>query len=445
MSSTTTDHQAEQAVLGAVLLDASVIPGLGLTANDFARPEHRRIFEAAMAIVVDGGTVDAVLVAERMKGAGRLEYLVDLAEACATPANAGAYAEIVRRGSLRRHALAKLAEAQDEVQRGARPVADVMADVAASAEGMASDNAHAPLTMSDVITRAMAAAHDAYERRKQGGVVGAPSGLAALDARVGGLIGPRLMIIAGRPGVGKTALATQWALHSANRGFRVGICSMEMSDSETGMRSLAVCAGLNAAALARGTSDEYQRLQGLVTSNKLAAIRALPIRFDFDSFSLSAITARISEWRRSERIDFAIVDHIGLIEAEGFSSRVEQLGAISRTLKKLAKRLQIPIVALSQLNRRVEQEKRVPVLADLRDSGNLEQDADAVLMLHGVGEPDAHGVIDVEIGPLKLRDGVKGWLPCKFKFDGRTQRFREIAVEGTRVSAEPSARRRGGQ
>jgi len=195
------------------------------------------------------------------------------------------------------------------------------------------------------------------------------------------------------------------------------------------LRTLAVSAGLNAAALARGSSEDYERLQQAVTENRLTPIRALPIFWDFDSFSLGAIVARITAGRRSERIDFAVVDHIGLIEADGFRTRTEQLGAVSRTLKKLAKRLGIPIVAVSQLSRASEKDARPPQLSDLRDSGNLEQDADVVLMLHATTEPDEAGRIELDIGLLKCRDGMKGWLPCKFQFDGRTQRFRELMTE----------------
>lgn len=202
-----------------------------------------------------------------------------------------------------------------------------------------------------------------------------------------------------------------------------------MSDTETGLRALAARLCLNAAALARGSADDYRALDEAIATEAFHDLMRLPIFFDFGSFSLGAIIARISQWRRTERIDFAVVDHIGLIEAEGFKSRVEQLGHISRTLKKLAKRLGIPIVAVSQLNRAVETDKRMPKLSDLRDSGNLEQDADVVLMLHADNDPDSQGRVDVEIGLLKLRDGVRGWLPCTFQFDGRTQRFRELERE----------------
>lgn len=421
--------QAEQAVLGAVLVDPGVLAHLDLSAADFVRPEHQHIFEAARALDADGVPVDPVVVGERMGGA-RIAYLAELADNCAAPSNAPAYAAIVRRAAVRRQALAALAEAQAEIQRGDRPVPDIVAALAADIDGLAADHAGGPVSFAGVVSRALDVAHAAHQRRRQGGTVGAPSGLPALDARLGGLHGPRLVILAGRPGVGKTALASQWALHAAERGYKVGVCSLEMSDAETGLRALAVLCGLNSAALARGAPDEYERLRELVAAGKLEAVRQLPIHFDFDSFTLGAVVARISQWRRTEKIDLAVVDHIGLIETEGYTSRVEQLGAISRTLKKLAKRIGIPIVALSQLNRTVEREKRLPVLSDLRDSGSIEQDADAVIMLHAPGDPDALGKIDVEIGLLKLRDGVKGWLPCKFQFDGRAQRFREIAASG---------------
>lgn len=417
---------AEQAVLGGVLLDPASLAHVNLAPADFGRAEHSRIFEAMIALDADGIAIDPVSVAERMQ-APRVPYLLELVDNTPTAANVDAWADAVRRASRRRQALSMLSEAQDAIRLSDRPVADVIAELATTIDGLASDSPAAPMSMSEVLTVAMEAAETAQERRKQGGTIGAPSGLPTLDNRLGGLYGPRLVIPAARPGTGKTALMYQWARHAAMRGYRVGIVSLEMSDEESGLRTLAVATGLNAAALARGAGDEYQRLQDAITADKVTPIRSLPIFWDFDAFNLGAIVARVTSWRRAERIDFAIVDHIGLIEADGYKSRVEQLGAISRTLKKLAKRLSIPIVAVSQLSRANERDKRVPQLSDLRDSGNLEQDADIVLMLHANGEPDARGVTEIEIGLLKCRNGVRGWLPCKFAFDGRAQTFREIA------------------
>lgn len=432
--------QAEQAVIGAVLLDPEYLPHVNLKPADFLRAEHRRIFEALLALDADGAAVDAVVVAERTSLS--LDRLVDIAESCMSPENAGAYADIVRGAARRRQALSAIEEARLAIDRGDRALADVIADLAASTESLAADTGSGPVTMSEVLTRAIESATEARARRREGGTIGAPSGIPALDSRLGGLHGPRLVIPAARPGTGKTALMYQWAQHAAARGFRVGIVSLEMSDTESGLRTLAVATGLNAAALARGSADEFERLQAAMTANKVTPIRNFPIFWEFDAFSLGSIVARISAWRRTERIDFAVIDHIGLIEAEGYKSRVEQLGAISRTLKKLAKRLDIPIVAVSQLSRANEKDKRLPQLSDLRDSGNLEQDADVVLMLNATGEPDKHGVVEVEIGILKCRDGVRGWLPSKFEFDGRTQRFHEVDARSEYGPAAPRVTRR---
>ncbi len=439
MSLTTTELasvEAEQATLGACLLEPDdAIPAVAtLRPQDFQRRAHSIIFAEACEMHTAGAAIDPVTLADALRKSGNLDvvggvaYLSELVGGSAGAANVAAYAAIVRDKSIRRHALAKLAETRDAIQTGGIPVLDAISDLASLAEGLAADTASQPQTLAEVIHVAIEGAYAARERRSAGGTIGAPSGLPTLDARLGGLHGPRLVIPAGRPGVGKTALISQWALHAAARGFRVGICSLEMSDAETGLRALATRLGLNAAALARGSSDDCRALDAAISTDEFHGMMRLPIFYDFDSFSLSAIVARISQWRRTERIDFAIIDHIGLVEAEGFKSRVEQLGHISRSLKKLAKRLGIPIVAVSQLNRAVETDNRIPKLSDLRDSGNLEQDADIVLMLHAKGDPDSQGCVDVDIGLLKLRDGVRGWLPCPFEFDGRTQRFREIAA-----------------
>ncbi|MBI2798994.1 MAG: hypothetical protein HYX63_01705 [Gammaproteobacteria bacterium] len=428
-----TSIAAEQAVLCAILADASALAAVtSLRPTDFANRGHGLIFAAARDLDMRGILPDLVTLGNALQKAGKLDdvggaaYLAELATESAGAGNVAAYAAIVRDTALRRRALQKLAEARDAILQGSGSVIDAIGDLAATIEGLTTETESRPQTMAEVVDAAIDAADAAYERKRSGGAVGAPSGLPTLDNRLGGLHGPRLIIPAGRPGVGKTALMNQWAMHAAARGYRVGICSLEMSDAETGLRAMATRLGLNSAALARGNAAEYARLKTALPSDELRNLIDLPIFFDFDSFSLGAVVARIAQWRRTERIDFAVIDHIGLIEAEGFKSRVEQLGAISRTLKKFAKRLQIPIVAVSQLNRAVETDKRTPKLSDLRDSGNLEQDADVVIMLHADGDPDPNGRVQVEIGLLKLRDGVRGWLPCSFEFDGRTQRFREI-------------------
>ena len=439
---------AEQAMLGAMLYKPSdaLIAAVGLRSADFSTVAHQRIFEAVLALDADGEAIDPVVVVDRLRRAGKLEsaggdqYLAELCRESSGAANAAAYVKIIRDFAIRRHALHKPAEARDKIIEGTGAASDITTDLASSVAEWSTETRNEPQSMSTVMTSALDAAKRAHDRREAGGVVGAPFGIPALDNRIGGLHGPRFVIIAGRPGVGKTALAQQLMLNAASKGFAIGLISLEMSAEETGMRALACRLGLNAAALARGDKEEFESLKTATMSESMRLLRGLPIYADFESFSLGGIIARISQLRSTEKINLAIVDHIGLIEADGFSTRNDQLGHISRSFKKLAKRLGIPIVALSQLNRTVERENRRPRLSDLRDSGNIEQDADSVIALHAADDFDGPRM-SVEIGLLKLRDGVKGWLPQQFQFDGRAQRFHELSpISGENTDRPPPKR-----
>jgi replicative DNA helicase len=197
--------------------------------------------------------------------------------------------------------------------------------------------------------------------------------------------------------------------------------SLEMPYHEIGTRAFAHLCEVNGTAFALADPGVTQRVRSQLAHLDIN----LPIWCDDQTYSLGGIVSRITEWRRKYGIHFAVVDHIGLVETRGYNSRNEELGAVTRELKKLTKRLGIPVVAVSQLNRDVERHKRLPMLADLRDSGNIEQDADVVLMLHAAESDELRQEVPVELGLLKNRGGKKGWLKERFLFDSAQQHFRE--------------------
>lgn len=424
--------EAEQALLGGILLDNAAIHQVGaLREQDLYREGHRRIFRTMCALLEQDKPCDVVTVAEALEAAGELErvgglpYITSLAENTPSVANIGTYADIVRERARMRHTqlalsdgLAMLADAKG------RPAASIVADIQSRLEAITARDAGQTMSLAEVLSAGLTAAKTAADRRGAGGVAGVPTGLRAIDDRTGGLHGPRLWIVAGRPSLGKTGLTLQWALNAAQRGHAVGIVSLEMGPDEMAARALANRFDLNAAALQHGYTEQLERLKTIIPGQAYADFKAAPVLFDFEVTDLHGIISRIVEWRRTHRIEYAIVDHVGLIEADGFTTRNEQLGYISRSLKRLAKRLDMPIIAVSQLNRDVEKGKREPILSDLRDSGSLEQDADVVLMLHS----EVNDGSELKIGLLKNRAGVKGWLPQRFMFQGQTQRFRELAV-----------------
>jgi replicative DNA helicase len=249
------------------------------------------------------------------------------------------------------------------------------------------------------------------------------SGLKALDYNLRNLVGGRLVVIAARPGQGKSALAIQIMVNAIVKQKKVGYISLEMGKNEIVSRMMANHYEHDVSELQRGNRATLMSLMNDYSAKPLPANGL----FLTDSlFKLSGINRKIREWK-NEGVSLVIVDHIGLIDSESDSNRNEQLGRISRLLKQLTQQLQIPIIALSQLNRASENEKRKPQLSDLRDSGNIEQDADAVLMFYHdkVGND---GIKYLDIGILKNRAGVTDWLGPRFAFNGSLQQFSEIML-----------------
>lgn len=428
---------AEQAVIGGLILEPDRYHDVvgRVTAEDFSRPVHRLIFRAIQALAAQGAPLDLVTLEGWLEKAGKLEQaggyasLATLAKNTPSAANVTHYADLVRETAQRRSLRDAFANAAQAVQEA--DLGDFIGDLASRAESIAAAGSGS-LAFSEAFTRTVDYIDENAQAREKGGVVGVPTGLPAIDQRTGGLQSRRLIVLAARPSLGKTALANQIALHAAGKGYPVGIISLEMGAEELTIRAMAHQYGLNVTRLSFGDQDELSRFSAAMRERN---ITDLPIWMDTETSTLGGIVARLSEWRRQHGIGLGIVDHIGLIEGGDSATRNDWLGKVSRTLKLTAKRLNMPILAVSQLNRNVERDKRRPVLADLRDSGNVEQDADICIFLHAEGDPaeTANG-IPIEIGLLKNRIGRRGWLSERFTFNGKTQTFREVIQEVARHS-----------
>lgn len=253
------------------------------------------------------------------------------------------------------------------------------------------------------------------------GDVGIKTGLPSLDKQIGGLQKGRLIVVAARPACGKTALTLQMALHAAKNGHPVGICSLEMSAHELGVRAMAQSYLINVSHLFNAEGLAIERAAQSMSTHPLAS---WPVYFNVDQYSLADVVNQIRIWKKRDNIELAVVDHIGLVEHQESKSANERIGNITRTLKKLAKELDIPIIAVSQLNRDNTKTGRPPILSDLRDSGSVEQDANVCIFIHkdesALNEP-MYG-----IGALKNREGPSGWLQQQIGFNGPNQIFFEI-------------------
>lgn len=425
--------EAEQSVLGALMMSDGAfhtVSGI-VTEQDFIRTDHRMIYRAISALANKEQPRDVVTMSEWLgddvEKAGGILYLGRLVSQTPSAANVKAYAEIVAERARARRAIAAMNEAITALHNpSSRSYSEIIAETQAKLESTATGLIE-EVSFADILRKTIDMIERNRDRRLVGEIPGVSFTLPAIDGRTGGLRPGQLFIVAGRPSLGKSALVHQIALQAAMRKEPVCEISIEMSEEQLGIRSFAHRFRVNGTGLMMGYDAPIDQLtHGLAGAPDF---KNIPILIDVHTREYHAIASRITEARRKHGIKLAIVDHVGLIRCDGFNNNNDRIGYISGNLKELAKRLEIPIILVSQFNRSMEKEKRKPSLSDLRDSGNLEQDADGCLFIHSEGDDEAK-LIDVELGLLKNRDGMRGWISEGFQFNKQTQVFEQIMERG---------------
>ncbi|MER3417098.1 MAG: replicative DNA helicase [Gemmataceae bacterium] len=382
--------EAERCLLGSMLRDNSVIGDVLqiVREENFYREAHRRIFQAMVVLYDRGHPVDLVTLGEELRARqcvediGGYAYLAELWEAAPTAAHAEHYARIVHDKATLRN----LIRASTEVLREAYDQTAPADELLETAERKILQIAEWGVTGQTVtLSEALSEAYDRIDARHMHGesfLSGLPTGFVDLDERIAGLQNSELIIVAARPSVGKTAFALNIARHVALSGKAVFFVSLEQSKIEIAERLLCAQAQVDSHKLRKGmlTQQEIQRL--IAASGEL---RSAPMFID-DSpgQSMLRIAANARRLKLRHHIRLVIVDYLQLVEPENRrDSRQEQVAAVSRRLKSLAKELQIPVLACAQLNRAPEDRTdHRPRLSDLRESGAIEQDADVVMLLH---------------------------------------------------------------
>jgi len=412
---------AESCVLAAMLLDPQAIAAAvrQLRAEDFARPQHARVFLAMVSIFERGDQLDLVTLADELRRRGELDSvggsaaLAHFPDWTATSANVEQHARLVREASALRKIRRSTDEATQELDRGdaSKPVSERLQNRLIEIQSERSDdlvNAHdlMPTTMLDV--------SDIAENKAS--AIGIPTGFRDLDRIVRGFKPGNLVVIAGRPSMGKTALALNIADNVASAGYHVGVVSLEMTSRELGMRLVCARAEVSANSISTGLNCDAMRN----LTRAAASLSELPISF-YDASMVSAldILSRCVAMNAKRKLDVLIVDYLQLISpANTRENRAEQIAETTRYLKGLARRLQVPVIALSQLNRALEgRPERRPQLSDLRGSGAIEQDADQVLFvfreeLHKPRESALRGRAEVIVA--KNRNGPIGDARLRF-------------------------------
>lgn len=413
--------EAEQAVLGAMMLsDDAYWTASGIVkAEDFYRSQHKLVFEAIAALASQDKPRDIVTLSEWMEKtetlekAGGMIYVGQMVinVPYTAKANVKAYADIVAKSARARKAIQIMEEGCSELFNSLEPdaaISVIQSNLESSARGLGVQT-----TFMDVLRRGVDMITRNRERRLEGKLAGVSYSLKALDERTGGMRRAQLIAVAGRPSLGKTAFTHQSALSAAMAGIPVGSLSLEMSQEQLAIRSLANRFRVNGTALMFGHDTPIETVtHGLAAD---PGFRNIPLYVDTDTYDYHAIVSRIVEWKRKHDIQVVFIDHIGLVQLDSFDKKVDRLGYITNNLKRLAKRLDMPIVIVCQLNRSLEKDKRRPVVSDFRDCGEIEQDIDVGIFLHSEGDDEAQE-IDVEIGLLKNRDGMRGWLPSSIRF-----------------------------
>jgi replicative DNA helicase len=423
---------AERSVLGAILLDSTALSFVVpiLRQEDFFPDTHRRVYRAMLELYERSAEIDTLTLKEELDRKGGIEkaggsaYLAALVDAVPDVANVEHYARIVKEKST----LRRLIQAGQRLMREGLAQEQDAEQLLGTATGEIFDIAEDAIrggftSIGQIVKHNLEVIEDA--RNRQGVLSGLPTGFLELDRMTSGLQSTDLIIVAARPSVGKSSLALNIAQHVAFREARsVGFFSLEMSKEQIGFRVLCSEADVDAKKVRDGYASREATVRLVTAQAKIAGANFF--LDDGAALSVPEMRAKAQRLKREKGLDLIIVDYMQLMMGHGrFDNRTQEVSQISRGLKLLAKELRVPIVALSQLSRQPEQRKgelRKPQLADLRDSGSIEQDADVVIFLYREElydrDTERKGIADVIIA--KQRNGPTGAFPLVFLADHMT-------------------------
>lgn len=456
------NEEAEQSLLGAIMLNNECFENVSeiLLAKHFFTPVNGKIFEVAGVIISQGQVADPITLKAYFEQHNALrninggDYLIQLVNSVVSMANVEDYARVIYENYLRRQLIVlgeKIVSSAENFQTGEK-VSDLIESSESGLYNLSlADQRGGFVSFATAASAALKNIEVAYKSNCN--ITGVTTGLIDLDNSLGGLNKSDLIILAGRPSMGKTALATDIAFNAAKAyaqkkegGGRVAFFSLEMSSTQLITRLLAQECEIASELIWRGRIDEAKYVS---IQKKIQELTSIPLHIDeTGALTVSALRTRARKLKRQCGLDLIVIDYLQLLQgnSEGRNeSRVQEISGITRSLKALAKELDVPVLALSQLSRAVEaRDDKHPQLADLRESGSIEQDADIVMFVyreeyyearreptHGTEEHDkwmekmgkVHNLAEVIIA--KQRHGAIGTV--QLHFDGRYTRFDNLA------------------
>ena len=437
--------EAEQSILGAILIDNDALPKAleVIDPDDFYKQSHRKIFQAMVELFEKSEPIDLITLSDHMKrgdeldAVGGISYLSSLVNMVPTAANIKYHSKIVREKGLLRYLLRSTTEIASRVYEDSLEAEELVDYAEKSIFDISDKRVKASfVTLKEVIKGSFEMIEHLYDKKET--ITGVPSGFPDLDELTTGFQKGDLVVIGGRPSMGKTALALNIAQHVGLESREpVAIFSLEMAKEQLAFRMLCSEAMVNSSSIRKGfiKKEDWHRLTAAASK-----LTGAPIFID-DSSSITVLELRAKARRlkMEHGLSLVIVDYLQLMRSRGsFERREQEISDISRSLKALAKELNIPVIAVSQLNRVVEQRKPPkPILADLRESGAIEQDADVILFLYRAevyekDNPANKGEAEVIIA--KQRNGPTGIVNLAFnssctRFLNRSERDYPVSLE----------------
>lgn len=425
--------EAEQAVLGGLMLAPQALAKVALLETDFYRRDHRAIFRAICDLDRKGQPFDAVTLCEWFGAQGQLDlvgngsYLIELATTTPSAANIAAYAGIVRDKAVLRSAIeAATLLLNDSYNPNRRDSAEIIDSAIGSLMALAKQEARYEYTLTQAVTDAFNDMHEAYQAGGQ--LRGIPTGFGRVDKRLGGFHGGDLIVIGARPAMGKTALLINLAEYAAEKGHCVGMISGEQSAMQVGQRVIARTSGVAAEKMRSGDleDEEWPHLNNAIVQIKKQRF----FIYDRSAPTLDEVRRTFRQWKHEHGLEAGYVDYAQRIRVPKAANRVEEVSEVARGLKEIGRDLNIPIITLSQVVKNVDsREDKRPGMSDLANSDDLVREADVIAMLYRdeVYNPDGNHRGIAELNVEKNRHGPCGQFQLAWMAE--TMRFADLASE----------------